>query len=103
MKIRQVPQNITNINADPPDPVSENVGNSVNERMSFNFTESFSEFPQPSALDKMLLPASPRLNTSAVEGDPIPTEMQKEKELKINEDEKTELVMDLQRLMNHKL
>jgi hypothetical protein len=65
--------------------------------MSFHWSESYSELPHPSALDKMLLPASPRLDSSTIEGT-----QQKEKELKINEDEKTELVMDLQRLMNLK-
>lgn len=77
MMIRQVPKNITNINssesADPPEPISENVRNSVNERMSLNFTDSFKELPKPSALDKMLLPASPLLT------------QQNEKDLKINE------------------
>jgi hypothetical protein len=98
MKIRQVPQNITSINSsesDPPEPVSENLRNSVNERMSFNFTESFTDFPQPSALDKMLLPASPQLDPSAVKGNFEKQlvegnfEKKKQKELKQTEEERT--------------
>lgn len=79
MYISKIPRKVTDLLA-LPDPAPETVKDSVSQHVSLSARDSFSEISHPSALDKMLLPASPRLDSSAVEGN---FEKQMKKELKI--------------------
>jgi hypothetical protein len=131
MIIRQTPRDVTNIKqldtSNIHDPAPGSVENPTTSRMSLNYSESFENVSHPTAIDKMLLPASPGLDPSTVEGNfekqmqmidhekelQMLLEAQKEKaivvqseidnELKIREDEKMEQLFNARRLTNLKI
>jgi hypothetical protein len=92
--------------------------------LSPNFSDSFETIKHPSAVDKMLLPASPELEKQKLQqrldakekqflapgidkmllpASPMDALSEKDKELKISEDERMEQVINLQRLTNLKI